>query len=320
MAYSDVRQITQARRIDRRRLQRAVHETPLKVTARLIGDQVRDGDLRMAKSLAWRLARQPARTPQWLAHIDGLARRSGLHGAPIDIARKPGDRFLARGLDASQRFNLLTAHYRILTDRFSPDLAARLIAGEEVEIARVTGKSGASYRLTLGRRSIFLREGELGVCVRDGVTDQKLFSIAFTFGALEPGEPDALWIGALQGLSDQDAKARMVALTRDLYDLRPKDLMIHTVYALKRRIGLARLAAVSNRLQLIAQNGARRGRIADYDEYWTSLGGEIQANGFYRLPDVRARRNEADVKPAKRKAWRARYQIVDEIEAAILGL
>ena len=135
-------------------------------------------------------------------------------------------------------------------------------------------------------------------------------------GALSPGEPVDLWIGGLQGCKGDDSKRATVATTRDLWDLRPKDLMVAVAYQLMEIFDASNLKAISNHGHIVRRPGAKmQKRTADYDAYWSELGGAAMPDGFFLLPPERRVRLESDVLPAKRKAWRARQTLIADVEA-----
>lgn len=148
--------------------------------------------------------------------------------------------------------------------------------------------------------------------------DRQIASLSFVIGAVDSGRPPDFWIGGLQGCKGVESKAVTIQATRDLWGLRPKDLLIHAGYALADVFGAANLKAISNLGH--ARHAMKRkkdGWRADYDAYWRELGGAPIAGDFFLLPRARRRRSIEDVPLAKRSAWRARYAVVDAIRADI---
>lgn len=52
---------------------------------------------------------------------------------------------------------------------------------------------------------------------------------------------------------------------------------------------------------------------ADYDAFWSSLGGEMTDAGYYALPLTIARKSEADIASKKRAEYRRRYALLDSV-------
>jgi uncharacterized protein VirK/YbjX len=286
----------------------------------VVADEARKGRWNAARRLAWRIVRSPAAMGRWVDTLDRISAACGLACAPCDLIRKPRGILLARRLTVAERFALIASHYERLLDRFGPGLAGQILAGEEIKLFELIGRSGAIYDLTLGRGMVFAREGELGVCLSEAATGRRLALLTVTAGVLAKSAQARLWIGALQGCAGADSKATTVRVTRDLNGARPKDLMVEIACSLNRVLDLGGIAGVSNVQQVKAFSRQAGGRFADYDAYWSELGGTARADGFFDLPAERPRREAHEVPAAKRKAWLARRALVEALDAAIQRL
>jgi uncharacterized protein VirK/YbjX len=284
---------------------------------RLLARQLATGGYARARRLAWRAVRSPIHTARWMRTLAGLLEATGVAEAPFDLARKPGQRFLQNGVSTRERTNLLEAHYDRLVDRLGCGVVGALLRGRSVQLARIEGRDGAEFRLVLSRSPHHTREGELFLALLRTGDTVPLAGLSLVVGALEPGDDASLWIGGLQGRSGEDSKHAVVQATKDLWGLRPKDLLVHMAYALANVFGTADIRAVSNAGHALQRQPGERGWHADYDAFWRELGGEPMNAGVFRLPPIRRRRAEADVVPAKRKAWRARYRLIDDLTDAV---
>ena len=288
---------------------------------RLISSQIAIGEPMRALRLAWRFVRSPIETLRWLETLERVCARAGVKTAPYRLARKSGQRFLRRALPRAATINLLTTHYERLLLALGSQNVGKILSGEVIVAAEIEGRSGVPYRLCLAREALNSREGELIVNLVRKDDDRRVASLSVVVGAMAPGGPVNLWIGGLQGSNGADSKEVTVRATKDLWGLRPKDLLMHAAYALADVFEVESIEAVSTAGHVLQPaQGVKKGWRADYDAFWRECGGAPIAGDFFLLPKARPRRSVEEVSPAKRKAWRARYALADEISADIRRL
>ena len=131
--------------------------------------------------------------------------------------------------------------------------------------------------------------------------------------------PAALWIGAMQGTSADDAQEIIKACAKHMASYRPKNLILYAARAVARGLGCEKIIAVSN-AGFYANNGLRLDRKlkTNLDEFWTEADGEKTADArFYELKTVEHRKSLEEMKPNKRSMYRKRFKLLDEIDAAI---
>jgi uncharacterized protein VirK/YbjX len=283
-----------------------------------MASQIAIGDAGKAARLARRAISAPLSTYRWLAALENVRFRSGARTVPYRLVRKASQPFLNHALSRTTVANLLASHYERLLEALDPRLVRAFLRAEVIPLAGFKGRSGADYELKLAQNDLNAREGELFVMLVRKSDERTIAVLCSTIGAMERGGAPDFWIGGLQGCKGEDGKAVTVQATRDLWGLRPKDLMIHAAYALGGAFGAARIKAVSTDGHVLERSlkGAKLWH-ADYDGFWRELGGEPLADGFFLLPEKRPRRSIDDVPSDKRSAWRARYALIDEIGAEI---
>jgi uncharacterized protein VirK/YbjX len=275
------------------------------------------GERGRAGRLVLRCLRRPAEAIAWLDAAEGLRAACGLDALPSDLLRKPSRSFLHADLTFGERALILQTHYARLRDRFGAPLVRAWLAGEAADLA-LPAKSSDAYRLRIGRSLQNGREGELHFALLAGVDQQRIASMALAIGPGSQGE--ALFLGGMQGCSGPKAKEATVNATRALHGLRPKDLLVHAAYAFAQRSGIGEILGVGALAHVHADPRHGAAWPFDYDAFWTSLGGVQTSRQLYRLPAVRERRCEGAVAPARRKAWRLKYALVDGLGADIAGL
>jgi uncharacterized protein VirK/YbjX len=287
----------------------------------LISSQIAIGEFKKAFRLARRAVRSPISTWRWLDALEHVRVRTSVERVPYRLARKAGQRFLHHSLRPAATTNLLTMHYERILAALGAQFVAATLRGKVVVAAEIEGRSAARNRLCLARDPLKCREGELNVELVRVDGNRRVASLSIVVGALDARSSPDLWIGGLQGCQGADSKAVTVQATRDLWGLRPKDLLIHAAYSLRDVFGVASLKAISNAGHVLEpMSGKKRGWHADYDAFWRELGGAPIAGDFFLLPEARHRRSVEDVPSAKRRAWRARYALVDQVDADIRAL
>jgi uncharacterized protein VirK/YbjX len=181
-------------------------------------------------------------------------------------------------------------------------------------MAKVDGKSGASYRIELGLARIMDKEGELLLTLVPETTRYCLATMAFSFGRNTQGKP-TIFIGCLQGPKCADGHRQFKEVTKDLHGLMPKILMFKILCMLARKLDIDSVMGVSNQAHVHNSASRHYKKIHfDYDAFWGSLGG-IKAECRYFL--LRAQIKErplADIPSHKRAQYQRRRAIETQIE------
>lgn len=293
----------------------------LRVFHQLVSSQIASGEGLKAWRFINRAVRSPVSTLSWLRALDRLRLTTGTASAPFYLARKPGRDFLHHQLSYRQKITLLSAHYHHLVLTMGPRFTGKLLEGQSFILAEFHGKSGGAYRLSMERNDLFCREGEIIVELRRADDDLRIATLSLVIGAVTPGAAADLWVGGLQGCKGEDSKAVTVATTKELWGLRPKDLMMNTAFCLHHLFALNGLKVIGNAGHIDHRPRAKvLKRRADYDGFWLELGGAPIGGDFFALPPERRRRCEDEVPAAKRKAWRLRQALAADIDAQIRHL
>ena len=222
--------------------------------------------------------------------------------------------YLAATFDTEERLRRIIAHYAVI-DTFGPpfpfDCDERLVL---VDLAEVM----PGLRLVLDQPIWFLREG--GLVLNLFIDSFRAFSIAFSLRREADGQLTA-WIGGIQGRNRDDMLETYRTLTKLLHGLRPRDFLLEALKMLLRKIGVARLYAVSDaaRHHRHAFFGRIKAVLQDYDEMWADRGGVAISADFFELPMTAERRDEATIKPNKRSMYRKRFEFLDGLDVALLA-
>ncbi len=184
------------------------------------------------------------------------------------------------------------------------------------KLCQITDKNDNIYNIYLDAG--YSREGSIGITLTDN-NDTQLYCISFTVNQ----EQSLLHIGALQG-PDSDIENRQALikqLTKGLYGLRPKALMVELVLIFADCYQLKNITAVSNKghiYQALRYIGSKRTAVScDYDELWQEYNGIKQNKEVYQLPLSPKRKDLTLLNRNKRKLYKHRYQWLDELKPSL---
>lgn len=250
----------------------------------------------------------PRLTQQWLEfwQTPKLAPLADLHPRMLLKLQRP---YLRRGLPAADRWAILQEHYAFALQHFPAATLRRIHTGPGILLARLPEIEAGRFSLRLSYHDLFEKEGEWSVVFYDEQGGWPLFALSFCISSNQAGRRE-IFIGGLQGYKVANCREHIVAITRGLYGLRPKALLLFALQQFAADWDIAQVRAVSNATRDL------RGRAeisADYDSFWLESGGYPQADHNFTLPARFARREIADLKPNKRAMYRHRYQLLDDL-------
>lgn len=228
------------------------------------------------------------------------------HGAPPPGARllsKPLHGYLSRGLSPRARYDILVGHYRGFERRFGAARLSQILSGGLIELARLKGRRGSSFRLALGSSTTSAlhtqREGELVLTLfRDGGIPLS----RLTFALLDENANLTLAIGGQQGPATGE-KAQVIEATRELHGLRPKDATLLAARALSAQLGRGPVYAVSD-ARHVCRSDSRPLKLASYDSYWRERGAQEGGPFGFVLPAL------LPAKPGRTGRDRAKREIL----------
>jgi hypothetical protein len=251
-----------------------------------------------AALLLARAALSPVATTGWLKALEGLSSATGLAALPCDLIDKAHHPLPDPSFGPAARIRLLSHHYRLLLAALGPEAVARLLRGQHLPVAALTGVSGQVYRLNLCRDLRARSPGELVVSLsRAARAEPWLASLTLTAGELELGGGASLWIGALHAASPHDAGGGAMEATHDLWGLSPREVVLECAYALASLLGAQGLKG------------------------WPAHGrGLNRATATFDLPTVRFREDPAQASDGERRTLREREALIDAITAATHAL
>ena len=225
---------------------------------------------------------------RWLPFLKQFAETHHLAGPSVDLLMKPLNPYMSMNRKFDERIEILQVHHRLAAEVLVRRAMETLWRGENLELGRISGRSG-TYGLWLCSPSAVLtrKEGEVTLALRDERNGLDLAKLTFVLVRTSEGGY-GMMIGGIQGHKSPSAKQMVVAATRDLFGLRPKDAVLLAALAVAQKIGVHEVWAVPGRLHTHnARSQKHRERLhADYDAYWAERGarGDARAGWVFHVP------------------------------------
>lgn len=215
--------------------------------------------------------------------------------------------YLNRTLDTSQRLEALKQHYHFVETQFSNFEIKAVYSVQGLLLAEllVAELGKLELRLMSSRRE---KEGDLSISLQSVKTGSELFTLSFSIARYDQGGQE-IFVGGLQG-NKAATKQNIVAITRSLYGMRPKALLLFALQELSTRWGITRLRAVSDSKHVYQHFQKRRVLSASYDDFWMESGGELAADKMFDLPATFSARPIWTIKADKRQMYKRRYAML----------
>lgn len=193
-------------------------------------------------------------------------------------------RFLSRRLDCAQCAALLETHYDIMLASGFAELVKQTVV-QPVPLCAFISKSSVFYRLELSTAGGTSNTGELvlrltsrGFCI---------YTATFIFG-MHQGRRVAI-VGGMSGMLRTGSSMGIKRVTRDLYGLRPKDLMVSLVQEIGDFFCCEKTILIGNCNKLRDRSWRRKQvcrKSSDYDRTWRELNALRRQDGDFELPCV----------------------------------
>ncbi len=274
-------------------------------------DALRRRALFLLRCLVWRRSAY-----RWFQHIDATQPLRAYVASHPSIAIKPFSRYMRYSWRMADRLNCIVDHYGLM---FSSPMGRQLLklCSTEETIAVLRGRSGAEYNLVFTACALHLREGEVLIELRRDM--RRVCCIAGTF-CKKDGQLVFL-VGTLQGAKGDGARDFTREVTKDLHQLRPRDLAMTALQSLTSAFGVSAILAPSQKRHIHAAHAGQCNIKADFDDLWTDLGGEPRADGEFALPLETHFKPIEEIASKKRAETLRRYalkhQLANDIRAAL---
>ncbi|HTV61991.1 MAG TPA: DUF535 family protein, partial [Verrucomicrobiae bacterium] len=222
--------------------------------------------------------------------------------------------YLLRGLDTQQRWRILRDHYCFTLKHFSAAAFAEIFTAPGAWLAEVPVSGAGTFSLRLFYHDLYEKEGELSLIFYDEQKQSRVCVLSFCVFSCRPGRRH-IFIGGLQGFKPANQREFVAAVTRAMFGLRPKALLLFALQEISSLWNIRSIRAVSNETRNL--RGKRSGIRADYDEFWLQSGGRLESDGNFTLPFEFTPRALTGIRPNKRSLYRHRYEMLAGISASI---
>ena len=160
----------------------------------------------------------------------------------------------------------------------------------------------------------YKNEGSMGIRLCDSQGNE-FYSLTFH---LSDVSSRTLQIGALQGPNERipERQSKIVMLTKSLFGLRPKSLMIEVLYRVAEGLNVSHIYGISNNYHIYQSDfypdEKRLNMAFDGDSFWAEYQAEKDTEAFVKFPKSIARKDIASLKSSKRSLYRKRYAWLEE--------
>lgn len=223
--------------------------------------------------------------------------------------------YLNRKLNVRQRLETLKQHYHFVVTRFSKPEMECVYATPGLLLATIPLKKvgNLGMRLSYGRHE---KEGDLLITLVNLDSAKILFAMSICISRFDAQGSEML-VGGLQGIESEINRESIIAITRAMYGLRPKALLVFVLQSLAGVWGVTRLRAVSDAMHIYRHKRKRKQKAASYDELWIESGGKLADDGMFDLPATFVPRKISTLKVNKRQMYKRRYLMLAEIAEQI---
>ena len=222
--------------------------------------------------------------------------------------------YLLRGLDTGQRWRILREHYCFTLKHFSAAAIAEIFTAPGAWLAEVPVSATSTFSLRLFYHDLYEKEGELSLIFYDEQKQSRVWVLSFCVSYCQPDSRE-IFIGSLQGFKAANQREYVAAVTRSMFGLRPKSLLLFALQEISSLWNIRSIRAVSNESRNL--RGKPGGIRADYNEFWLQSGGRLETDGNFTLPFEFIPRDLTAIRPNKRGLYRHRYEMLAGIHASI---
>lgn len=252
-----------------------------------------------------------------LFELPGLSIVANQYPRILEKAFRP---YLYRGLKPSECTKMLGQHYGFLQQYCSVSIMRAVYSQAGLELLSIQDEQRemVNFKVCLHYMDDFEKEGELILSLFDA-KGHRFYSVVFSI--IQLNDQRTMAIGCLQGAKPKDipdADARIKQLTRHLFGLRPKALMLELALMLARTWQCEQVVGVRNQAHMYQSYSKKNQRVkTDYDRLWLENKGEILNAHFIRLPVAARRKALSEIKSQKRSQYRSRYAWLEQAQERI---
>ncbi|HBC7431926.1 VirK/YbjX family protein [Enterobacter bugandensis] len=217
-------------------------------------------------------------------------------------------------MDRQHALESLNWHYQAMSRQLPATLLKGYLSTQGTTLLTLTGKDEQQFTVRLCADAFLDKEGEATLTFCD-VQNTVLAELTFTLCQFEG--KSTLFIGGLQGAKAHVPHELIQKATKACHGLFPKRLLVEAAMTFGAAFPVAQIVAVSNATHIYRSWRYRKKKegklLADYDGFWSSLGGEKQESGHFMLPLAMPRKPVEEIASKKRAEYRRRYALLDSL-------
>lgn len=226
-----------------------------------------------------------------------------------DFYLKFHNAYLSNSFDNRQKLHSLTNHYDWLFSQIDTELCknkALTLLQYQIE-----GEKPQLLTLNLYFKGKHRREGES--CILLELDGQVQYALSFSYIILDG--KSSFFIGGLQaGKQDKTNSDTIKLLTKALYGLRPKQLLLHGLSTLCDFYDVVHIIGVSNQNHFYQHSRKKRDRNrvkTNLDEFWLDFNATLDQFGNYVFYPLNNQIDLSEIASKKRSQYRKRQFILD---------
>lgn len=240
-----------------------------------------------------------------------------VHSYPILISKihRP---YLTKNMKRKDKLKAILNSYNVIDRFFNKDILEKLYLEKRTILATINGKDESTYFLSLELYPNYDKEGELCLRFLD-VNENILASVTFSF-LNSSNENLVLLIGGIQGAHKDIDKEYIKKVTKDIYGIFPKKILIEALYMIEKSLNLnIEKFSVGNEMHVYrAQRYIRKRQIlSDYDSFLISLGAEKNKKNIWKLPPYLQKKDLDTVPSKKRSQYLKKTTLTEDIQNQI---
>lgn len=233
---------------------------------------------------------------------------------------KPFRTYISTRWSKDKKLKVIFDSYRLM--KINHSVFSKLVNNNEGSVlARFNLDQNHIASLVLGYDDQFRKEGEVVLSLESEQLGGRLVSVAFSFEEVESNKW-VCWVGCVQGHALKNMGQATKSVQKQMHGLRPNSFIMTALQDLCRSLGCAAIYCVADSHHSYRQKHAvhlpwRHKIDFDYDGFWLEIGAEKEANDWFKLPLIRARKQMSELKTKKRAMYRKRYTMLDEMSLNI---
>jgi uncharacterized protein VirK/YbjX len=249
----------------------------------------------------------PSATLRWRRFIQQHPALKHLARSTPQFISKIHGPYLMAQITCQTRVDLLISHYRLLFELGYERMVSACLR-KSVLLCEFAGRGKEMYRLELCRPTKHFRWGE--VALRLSLEGRQVYTLAFS--VMHADHENVLVVGGMEGLLATDDVFCVKRITRDMYGLRPRDLLIHAVTEIARHFYCSRVILTGNKNKIPPDSKRVCRRSSDYDRAWREVSAAAREDGNFELicKPGPSRQYWISHRPAERLMDRIRFESV----------